>query len=284
MREPRLSPTPPGAGRPLRKESPYRPATARAAGHPHPVPVLMYHKVGHPVTCRQDTFLNVPATDFRRQMRLLAALGYQARTFAEVVEAFVCGHTLPRRTFAVTFDDGYRCIGDCAVPVLADLKIPATIFVVPSGVGQTNVWDSGEDIPALSLLDWEDLRRLLAAGWEMGGHTHSHPHLDALDDESAYTQILSGKQAVEDRLGISPTTFCYPFGHYNACTPALVRAAGFLGATTTRSGLARPDSDPFLIPRVKVAYRDGVMGLLYRMLVRPNLPNARPRRREYPTL
>ncbi|HLV81221.1 MAG TPA: polysaccharide deacetylase family protein [Chthonomonadaceae bacterium] len=248
------------------------------------MPVLMYHKVGHPVACRQDTFLNVPADDFRRQMRLLAALGYRARTFAEVVESLVCGRALPRRTFAVTFDDGYRCIGDFAVPVLAELNFPATLFVVPTGVGQTNIWDREEDIPILSLLDWEDLQRLLAAGWEVGGHTLSHPHLDALDDESAFTEILSGKQAVEARLGFPLTTFCYPFGHYNARTPALARAAGFLGATTTRSGLARPECDPFLIPRVKVAYRDGVMGLLYRILVRPNLPNARPRRREYPAL
>ncbi|HZT43920.1 MAG TPA: polysaccharide deacetylase family protein [Chthonomonadaceae bacterium] len=284
MREYRISPAVARTWRQLRMATTYRPAAARVAGRPYPVPVLMYHKVGHPVACRQDTFLNVPAEDFRRQMRLLAALGYRARTFAEVVEAIVCGHTLPRRTFAVTFDDGYRCIGEAAVPVLAELNFPATIFVVPSGVGQTNVWDSGEDIPALSLLDWESLSRLISAGWEMGGHTHSHPHLDALDDESAYAQIVSGKQAVEERLGISLTTFCYPFGHYNARTPALVRAAGFLGATTTRSGLARPESDPFLIPRVKVAYRDGVMGLLYRILVRPNLPNTRPRRREYPTV
>ena len=40
--------------------------------------------------------------------------------------------------------------------------------------------------------------------------------------------------------------------------PRLVQAAGFTGACTTRSGLAKRDADPFLLPRVKIAYRDGV--------------------------
>ncbi|MDH3376187.1 MAG: polysaccharide deacetylase family protein [Gammaproteobacteria bacterium] len=37
----------------------------------------------------------------------------------------------PRRTglAAVTFDDGYRCVIEQALPVLADLQIPATIYI-----------------------------------------------------------------------------------------------------------------------------------------------------------
>ena len=41
---------------------------------------------------------------------------------------------------------------------------------------------------------------------------------------------------------------------------AAVRAAGFLGATTTNEGLARPDS-LFTLDRVRVNGSDGVNGL-----------------------
>ena len=44
------------------------------------VPVLMYHKVGAPVASPADTFLNVPAPVFARQMRFLARTGHQAVT------------------------------------------------------------------------------------------------------------------------------------------------------------------------------------------------------------
>src|SRR2546423_7572428 len=144
------------------------------------VPVLMYHKVGSPVIGRRDIFLNVGADDFRRQMRALARLGYRARPFREVVESVVCRRPLPPRTFAVTFDDGFRCVADTAAPVLAEYSFPATVFVVSGGVGGVNRWDPAPRRPHLPLLDWEDLRRLAACGWGIGGHTRSHPHLDSL--------------------------------------------------------------------------------------------------------
>ena len=67
-------------------------------------------------------------------------------------------------------------------------------------------------------------------------------------------------------------TFCYPFGGIGERTPRLVAGAGFLGACTTRSGLATARTDPYLLPRVKIAYRDDLWGLLYRLRIRPYLP------------
>lgn len=244
-----------------------------------PVPILMYHKVGLPVELRADTFLNVSADSFRRQLRAMAHLGYRAQTFGAVVHAISHGHALPSRTFCITFDDGYQCIGDVAAPILAEFGFPATVFVVADHVGGRNLWDQQEGRPVLPLLDWDALRQLQTQGWELAGHTLSHPHLDALDDGRAYTEILQGGQTIYQQTGVRPTTFCYPFGHFNLRTPGLVLAAGFSGACTTRSGLAYLNMDPFLLPRVKVGYRDRVTGLLYRLMICPHLPNVRRRRR-----
>jgi len=126
-----------------------------------------------------------------------------------------------------------------------------------------------------------ELCELQAAGWEIAGHTRTHPHLNAVADAVAAEEIRRGKEEAEARLQRTLETFCYPFGHYNARTPALVKAAGYTGACTTQSGWARSDADPFLLPRVKVAYRDGVAGLLYRLLLRPYLPDLR--RHRHPT-
>jgi peptidoglycan/xylan/chitin deacetylase (PgdA/CDA1 family) len=135
----------------------------------------------------------------------------------------------------------------------------------------------------LPLMGWEEVRELRTWGWEIGGHTRSHPHLDTLDRAEAFTEILQGKRETEEQIGEALRTFCYPFGHWNAHTPALVQRAGFAGACTVRSGLAGAECDPYLMPRIKVGYRDGVTGLLYRLLVRPNLPTFRRRRRSHLT-
>ncbi len=241
-------------------------------------PILMYHKVGASVDRPEETFLNVSAETFERQMRALARMRYRALTFAQVVEALRDGQPLPRRSFAITFDDGYQCVGDVAAPILERYGFPATVFVVSGAAGGANIWDGLTGRPVLPLMPWDRLRELTQAGWEMAGHTCTHPHLNELEDAEALREIVEGKAATEAQLGIRLQTFCYPFGHFNAKTPDLVRAAGFAGACTTRSGLAKRDTDPFLLPRVKIAYRDGVAGMLYRLMVRPRLPSLRRNR------
>jgi peptidoglycan/xylan/chitin deacetylase (PgdA/CDA1 family) len=234
------------------------------------VPVLMYHRIIPAPRWSKDHFLGTHVKDFHRQMRALAFLGYQSRCFREIVEAHSNHLALPRRTVSITFDDGYRCTEEVALPILSSLGYSATVFVVSGCVGGVNAWDVATGYLSLDLMDWDSLRRLQQQGWEIGGHTRSHPHLDRLSDAGAYAEILACKQAIEANLGIPASTFCYPYGDYRSSTPSLVRLAGFHGACTTRSGLARRQNDPFLQPRVKPY--DGVAGLLYRILLRPWLP------------
>lgn len=244
----------------------------------HSIPILMYHSVGRPVLSKTDAFLNVSADAFRKQMRVLDRLGFRARRFDEVVEALRNGYSLPRRTCAITFDDAYRCVLEHAAPILAERAFTATLFAVSSWCEQperTDLHTGGLGLPAMN---WEELRNLLASGWEAGGHTRTHCRLDALDEEAAFQEIVGGKEECEARLSTKLKTFCYPYGSLNSKTAGLLLRAGLRGACTTRSGLAGPKSDPFLLPRVKIGYRDGVYGLLYRMFVRPSLPNLRPNR------
>lgn len=230
-------------------------------------PVLMYHKVGAAVREKADTFLNVSAHDFHRQMRVLAKLGYRVRPFAEIVEAIQTHTTLPKQTCAITFDDGYSCVGEYAAPILAEFGFPSTVFVVSQAIGQTNAWDGVTGRPVLPLMDENTLRKLQSNSWEIAGHTRTHPHLNALSDKDALEEIRGGREELEAQFGVPVMTFCYPFGHYNERTPKLVIEAGYRGACTTHSGMGSFQTDPALIPRVKVAYRDGVFGFLYRLLV-----------------
>ena len=244
-------------------------------------PILMYHAVGLPVAGKRDTFLNISAESFRRQIRALASLGYHTRPFGDIVEAWRSGLSLPRRALALTFDDAYLCVESVVAPILRDHGLAGTTFVVSSWTGAPATTGVENGRLNAAVLDWDGLRDLMDLGWEIGGHTATHPHLDALDNARAYEEIVSGKQEIEQRLGIVLRTFCYPFGHINERTPQLVSAAGFLGACTVRSGLAARSHDIYKLPRVKVGYRDGVAGLLYRLLVRPILPTFRRRRRSH---
>lgn len=231
----------------------------------------MYHKVGAPVADKADTFLNVTVNSFARQMRLLKRLGYTGVTFAEGVDGLKGSRSQPRKPVCVTFDDGFVNVAEYAAPILAAHGWPATVFVPTAFVGGENWWDKANGYPLLPIMDWSRLRTLQGAGWEMAGHTRTHPRLGELDDSAAVSDIQLGKDDLEANLGGPVRTFCYPFGSTNERTPSLVRDAGFAAACTTKSGLARRSTDPYLIPRVKIAYRDDVFGFFYRLVIRPRL-------------
>jgi hypothetical protein len=64
--------------------------------------------------------------------------------------------------------------------------------------------------------------------------------------------------------------FCYPDGRYDARVVEAVRRAGYLGATTTNYGLARPPGY-FTLDRVRVDGSEHVAGFAAALrALRPN--------------
>ena len=235
------------------------------------VPLLMYHHVRATVDGRAQTYLSVSSETFARQMRLLARMGYRGVTFAEAALALSEGRRAGSRLVCITFDDGYVSVAENAAPVLHKLAWPATVFVPTRWVGQRNEWDASTGKPVQPIMAWDALAELAARGWEVAAHSRTHPHLETLSADDAWEEIAGCRRDLESQLGASPQTFCYPYGTYSPAVVEMVRKAGYTAACTTQSGLARSGMDAMLYPRVKVAHRDGILGLLYRLWIRPHL-------------
>jgi len=65
---------------------------------------------------------------------------------------------------------------------------------------------------------------------------------------------------LREKFHVQVNFLCYPFGAYSANVIGAVRAAGYLGATTTEYGLARRD-DLFTLDRIRISHEDGVNGM-----------------------
>lgn len=100
----------------------------------------------------------------------------------------------------------------------------------------------------LPVLDESGIRRLAAAGFEIGGHTYSHRYLDSIGLAEARVEIESGKKALEDITGEPISGFCYPGGKYDDRHVALVRELGFAYARTTVNLEIDGGTDPFRMP------------------------------------
>ncbi|MFO0573418.1 MAG: polysaccharide deacetylase family protein [Polyangia bacterium] len=101
-----------------------------AAVDPRPRAVcLAYHQV-LPELRGADLNLVVSASVLRRQVEALLRRGYEPLTVAQQVAAQADRAGLRRRTFSVSFDDGYRDTLEVAAPILKALGVPLTVYVI----------------------------------------------------------------------------------------------------------------------------------------------------------
>lgn len=101
------------------------------------------------------------------------------------------------------------------------------------------------------------LRRLLAAGCELGGHTLTHARLKHLPDAEALREIADGKAWLENECGQEVSSFAYTWGEAPLRIRRLVRQAGFARARTIRCLRTDAGADPFRIPVTVQLYPHG---------------------------
>jgi peptidoglycan/xylan/chitin deacetylase (PgdA/CDA1 family) len=100
--------------------------------------ILAYHGVG---PGGFSPGIHVTPDTLRRQLRALAGR-YRVVPLSEIVARLRGGQSI-RGHLAVTFDDAYWGVARYAEPILRELGIPATVFVVTGALSQTDPywWD-----------------------------------------------------------------------------------------------------------------------------------------------
>lgn len=142
--------------------------------------------------------------------------------------------------YSLTFDDG--CASDYteAFPVLSELGLRATFFVVPTLV----------DTPGY--VTWAQLREMVTAGMEIGSHSLTHPFLDQLRPAELEREFGESKAMIENRLGLAVRSASLPRGWPPRELEPLLRRLGYRVFCTSRVGWWHPGDRPLDMPRVSV--------------------------------
>jgi peptidoglycan/xylan/chitin deacetylase (PgdA/CDA1 family) len=217
--------------------------------------VLCYHAV----SATWPATLSVTPDALAQQLGELAQRGYRGARFTDVVEGRATG-----RVLAVTFDDNYRSVLELAKPILDRHGFPGTLFVPtdwpedrrPMRWPGIDGWLGTAHEPEMESLTWAELRELADAGWEIGSHTCSHPHLPTLDDAELARELGDSKARVEQQLGRPCTSIAYPYGDVDARVAAATEAAGYRAAGTIPRVLPAPR--PLLWPRTPIFHGDDI--------------------------
>ncbi|MFI6208647.1 polysaccharide deacetylase family protein [Streptomyces sp. NPDC051041] len=217
-----------------------------------PVPILMYHAVATDPN-EATRALSVTPEAFAEQMAVLADRGRTPVSTAELAARWRSGRPLPPRPVLITFDDGYEGVHRHALPVLAKHGFPATLFVSTGWL--RGPYDTGGGLD--TMLDWDQVRELAGAGVEIGGHSHTHPQLDQLDDGRLRSELILCKEIVSDQLGTVPASFAYPYGYSSRRVRQAVRETGYAQALAVGNDLARRSQGPYALRRVTVRRSTG---------------------------
>jgi len=102
-------------------------------------------------------------------------------------------------------------------------------------------------------LDWVEVRAMQDAGITFGSHTLHHTLLTRAEPAIAEREIQESRRELTERLGAPPVGFAYPWGATGSYIRERVKASGYECAVTTREGMVRGGSDPWLLPRIPIS-------------------------------
>jgi peptidoglycan/xylan/chitin deacetylase (PgdA/CDA1 family) len=231
---------------------------------PRGVPILMYHNVS-PVIPPNFRKYTMHPQKFARQMYLLRRWGFHAISPDMLMAARGNAGPLPQRPVLITFDDGFSDCMQFAVPVLRECGFTATFYIVSGRVGATSEWLHTSHGLHLSLMNWDDLRRLHAQGFTIAAHTRTHPHLTSLDDAACREEIAGSRTALQNGIDGSVDHFAYPYGDHNDAVRSHTIVAGFASACSVRIGRSAMNDDPFALHRVPVSGAESMADFVCRV-------------------
>ena len=202
----------------------------------------MYHVIAPAPATAPYPGLYVQPREFEEQMHALKQAGWHAVTLDQAQSYWQRGAPLGAgKPIVLSFDNGYRSQFTQALPVLRSL----------GWVGDENIQLTGLP-PSQGGISEEQVKGLIAAGWELDTQGYNHADLITLGPAELRYQVAATRRTLQQRYGVPVNWFCYPSGHYNATVIAAVKAAGFVGSTTVVPGWAGPEEDRYRLHRLRV--------------------------------
>ena len=189
--------------------------------------------------------------DFENQMQYLSK-AYNPISLERIAQCIQNGTSLPTKTIAVTFDDGYQDNYKNAYPIIKKYSIPATIFLTTGfiGTGEIPAWDKGYYKSEETLmLSWDQVREMSDNGISFGSHTLTHPFLTRIPRKQAQREIRLSKDIIEQQIGKPVTTLVYPSGDFNSEIRGIVKEAGYSAAVSTIAGHNSAYDDVYALKR-----------------------------------
>jgi biofilm PGA synthesis lipoprotein PgaB len=187
--------------------------------------------VWHDVLPVKDVWFDTTSATLSTQLAQIARGGFHVIPLAALRDHLVLGHSIPKRSLVLTFDDNGEGLYRNAYPLLRAHHFAATFFVHTNFVGRTtskhhNTWAELREMAASGLIDVQSL-------------TANHPpDLTKLSDADVEHELTLSKFSLEHRLGKRIYALVYPYDVYDERVARLAAKCGYTLAFTEDYGSA----------------------------------------------
>ena len=135
---------------------------------------------------------------------------------------------------SINFDDGYESAYEIGLPIVQQAGFKTTQFIITRLVGTPGYVTTGQ------------ILAMQNSGHEIGDHTRTHPDLTKLTPAQQKDEIVGAQQDLIN-LGVTATSFAFPYGAHDDSTQSILAAAGFTAARSTNKAFNDQNSDPLLL-------------------------------------
>ena len=189
---------------------------------------------------KSDEFYRIRAGELDALLAQLRKLGYQTVS-SRAFRAWQQGTgTIPERTVVLTFDDGHASHFELVAPLLVRYRFTGTFFVTTGYIGKPGY------------MTWEQLRKLVFLGMEVGSHGATHRPLTGLSPDEVLAELTSSKETLSQRLGVPIQAMAAPGGYWNRTVADASKAAGYEAVWVSEIGTNGKETNPLALRRVVV--------------------------------
>ncbi|MBO5454033.1 MAG: polysaccharide deacetylase family protein [Clostridia bacterium] len=210
------------------------------------VPVLMYHNINDNYNV-ENSNIEISNAAFKEHMQAINDAGYKTITFTEYINYCNGEGVLPEKPILLTFDDGYLNNYTNAFPLLKEMNMKATIFVVTGRMGM----QGGVTYPHFT---WEQAKEMESSGIiDIQSHTVYHNDLSAISDEDLIFELRKSRFMIYKYLGKKSDILAYPYGNFNDRVKEAAKEAGYKACVQIKLGLPgvnRKDEDMYELKRI----------------------------------
>jgi peptidoglycan/xylan/chitin deacetylase (PgdA/CDA1 family) len=215
------------------------------------LPILMYHEIQKNLIEEASTIISYKK--FKEDMLWLKNNGYNTVFFKDVINYIKGKEALPDKPILITFDDGYLSNYEYAYPLLKELNMKATIFIIGWSVdSNTHKYNI---TPFYPHFNWKQAKEMYDSGYiDIQSHTfdlhkkiieeeNGRKGLSQIQDESYhdYVNLLKNdsntmQNLFDKYLGCKIYALSYPYGEYSFNTPKAMKQLGIKATVTTEYG------------------------------------------------